>query len=216
VRSEETKNPKLPNTADSPHSPLPTPHSVFWNVPNILTLSRLPLAVVLFVCISHEAWLAALVVFGIAALTDWIDGWWARRFNQQSAFGRVFDPLTDKVLLGGAFIFLVPERESGMKAWMATVIICRELLITGVRGYVESLGKKFGADWFGKLKTVLQCVSLAVILAVLSVRSQSWAENHLDLLEALQFALLYAMLAATVGSGIQYCWRAAWLLREVK
>jgi len=216
VRSEETKDPKLPDTADSPHSSLRTPHSDFWNVPNILTLSRLPLAVVLFVCISHEAWFAALVVFGVAALTDWIDGWWARRFNQQSAFGRVFDPLTDKVLLGGAFIFLIPVEQSGMKAWMVTVIICRELLVTGIRGYVESLGKKFGADWFGKLKTVLQCVSLAVILAVLSVRSQSWAENHLDLLETLQLALLYAMLAATVGSGIQYCCRALLLLREAK
>jgi CDP-diacylglycerol--glycerol-3-phosphate 3-phosphatidyltransferase len=217
VRSEETKGPRpRDDTVDSPHPTVLTSHSSFWNVPNILTLSRLPLAVVLFVCISYKAWFAALVVFGIAALTDWIDGWWARRFDQQSTFGRVFDPLTDKILLGGAFIFLVPVRESGMKAWMATVVICRELLITGVRGYVESLGKKFGADWFGKLKTVLQCVSLAVILAVQSVRGQSWAENHLDLLEALQFALLYAMLAATVGSGVQYCWRAVWLLREVK
>jgi CDP-diacylglycerol---glycerol-3-phosphate 3-phosphatidyltransferase len=213
VRSEETKDPRMRD--DPPHSS-PLTHSSFWNVPNVLTLSRLPLAVVLFVCISYEAWFAALVIFGIAALTDWIDGWWARRFNQQSAFGRVFDPLTDKILLGGAFIFLIPVPEAGMKAWMATVIICRELLITGVRGYVESLGKKFGADWFGKLKTVLQCVSLAVILGVLSVRGQSWAENHLALLEALQFALLYAMLAATVGSGVQYCWRAVWLLREVK
>jgi CDP-diacylglycerol---glycerol-3-phosphate 3-phosphatidyltransferase len=204
-----------PTSPDPQHSAL-SPQSPFWNVPNILTLSRLPLAAALFICISYEAWFAALVVFGIAALTDWIDGWWARRFNQQSTFGRVFDPLTDKILLGGAFIFLVPVRESEMKAWMATVVICRELLITGVRGYVESLGKKFGADWFGKLKTVLQCISLAVILGVLSVRGQSWAESHLDLLKALQFALLYAMLAATVGSGVQYCWRAVWLLREVK
>jgi CDP-diacylglycerol---glycerol-3-phosphate 3-phosphatidyltransferase len=196
VRSEETES-----------------HSNFWNVPNILTLSRLPLAVVLFVCISYEAWFAALVVFGIAALTDALDGWWARRFNQQSAFGRVFDPLTDKVLLGGAFIFLIPVEQSGMKAWMVTVIICRELLVTGIRGYVESLGKKFGADWFGKLKTVLQCVALAAILAVLWVRDFSWAQEHLGLMEWLQFGLLYAMLAATVGSGLQYCWRAVRLLR---
>lgn len=197
-------------------SALRAPSSEFWNVPNVLTLSRLPLAVVLFVCISCEWWLAGLVVFGVAALTDWVDGWWARHFGQLSAFGRVFDPLTDKVLLGGAFIFLVPVKESGMAAWMATVVICREMLITGVRGYVESLGQKFGADWFGKLKTLLQCAALVVILFVLGVRDQPWAREQSGLLTALQYGLLYAMLAATVGSGVQYCLRAATLLRDVR
>jgi CDP-diacylglycerol--glycerol-3-phosphate 3-phosphatidyltransferase len=188
--------------------------TTIWNVPNILTLSRLPLSVVLFACIAVEAWIAALLVFGVAALTDWVDGWWARRHCQTSAFGRVFDPLTDKVLLGGAFIFLIPVTGAGMEPWMVTLIICRELLITGIRGYVESLGKKFGADWFGKLKTTLQCVALAVILFALAVREYEWSTTYLRLVQALQFTLIYAMLAATLGSGLQYCWRAALLLRR--
>lgn len=179
-----------------------------WTVPNLLTLSRLPLAAVLYVFIELRLWPAAFGVFLVAALTDAIDGWWARRFHQQSAFGRVFDPLTDKILLGGAFIFLVPVPESGMRAWMAAVVIAREMLITGVRGYVESLGHKFGADWLGKLKTVLQCVWLGAVLAFLNLRDREWAEGLVGPVEWIHLILLYAMLVATVASGVQYCWKA--------
>jgi len=184
-----------------------------WNVPNVLTLSRLPLSALLFVCISYEWWLAALVTFGVASLTDWIDGWWARKFNQLSAFGRTFDPLIDKVLVGGAFIFLIPVKEAGLTPWMVTVVISRELLITGIRGYVEALGKKFGADWFGKLKMILQCVALIAILLVLTLRGQSWAAEWIGPLEIVQLAIIWIMLAATIGSGLQYCFKAAKLVR---
>jgi len=183
-----------------------------WNVPNVLTMSRLPLSVLLFACISSEWWPAALLTFGVASLTDWIDGWWARKFDQMSAFGRTFDPLIDKVLVAGAFIYLMPVRNAGLAPWMVTVVIGRELLITGIRGYVESLGKKFGADWFGKLKMILQCVVLLVILVVMSLRGQAWAEQAIGLLQSVQMIVIYAMLAATIGSGVQYCWKAAKLV----
>ena len=111
----------------------------------------------------------------------------AASFNQMSAFGRVFDPLTDKILIGGAFIFLVAVPESAMQAWMVAVVIGRELLITGVRGYVESLGKKFGADWFGKLKTILQCSWLLAVLLYLSIREQSWAEALVGPVEMIHY-----------------------------
>ncbi len=186
----------------------------FWNVPNVLTLSRVPLTAGLCVAIEFHAWLVGFAVFFVAALTDWIDGWYARRFNQLSVFGRVFDPLTDKVLLGGAFIFLVAVPESGMKAWMAAAVIARELLVTGIRGYVESLGKKFGADWFGKLKTILQCVWLGAVLIYLAVRELSLAASAIEAFEWLHWALLYAMLAATILSGLQYCWKAVRLVGE--
>jgi CDP-diacylglycerol--glycerol-3-phosphate 3-phosphatidyltransferase len=185
-----------------------------WNVPNLLTLSRLPLSAVLFVCISAEAWFACVVVFLIASLTDALDGWWARKFNQFTAFGRVFDPLIDKIMVGGAFIYLIQVPASGLLPWMVTVVIGRELLITGVRGYVESLGKKFGADWFGKLKMILQCVTLGAIFAILWVRPMAWARDYLGTLDLIQMGLIYAMLAATIGSGVQYCWRAAKLLQS--
>ncbi len=187
--------------------------SALWNVPNILSLSRVPLAAVLCVCIEYRWWLPALVVFGVAALTDWLDGWWARKFNQMSAVGRALDPLTDKVLIGSAFIFLIPVLEAGIAPWMVAVVISRELLVTGIRGIVESLGKKFGADWFGKLKTVLQCVVLVALLLLLTCRQQEWLPDANFLLLRLYQGLLWAMLVATVGSGLQYLVKAWRVLR---
>jgi CDP-diacylglycerol--glycerol-3-phosphate 3-phosphatidyltransferase len=185
-----------------------------WNVPNLLTLSRLPLSALLFACISNEAWFLALIVFLIASITDALDGWWARRFNQFTAFGRVFDPLIDKIMVGGAFIYLLQIPPAGLLPWMVTVVIGRELLITGVRGYVESLGKKFGADWFGKLKMILQCITLGAIFFILWIKAFPWATPYAELLDVVQMGLIYLMLFATVGSGVQYCWRAGKLLRE--
>ena len=184
------------------------------NVPNGLTISRVPLTILICTFIEFRLWPAALALFVVAAVTDMIDGWWARRFGQLSTFGRVFDPLTDKILIGGAFIFLIPVEHSAMRPWMAAVVIGRELLITGVRGYVESLGKKFGADWFGKLKTILQCAWLLAVLFYLAIRDQAWSESLEGPAEMLHFGLLYAMLAATILSGLQYCWKAVVLLYE--
>lgn len=182
----------------------------FWNVPNLLSLSRLPLTVALCACIDAAAWPAALAVFVVAALTDWLDGWWARRFDRGSPLGRSLDPLTDKVLTGAAFIFLIPVREAGIAPWMVAVVICRELLVTGLRGMVEATGRKFGADWFGKLKTVLQC---ATLIGALLLQSLGDANPLAESLKPAQRVLLYAMLAATVGSMVQYAVKAARLLR---
>jgi CDP-diacylglycerol--glycerol-3-phosphate 3-phosphatidyltransferase len=197
----------------TPPDTVAAPASSVWSVPNLLTLSRLPLSVLLFACIEFQAWVAALATFAVAAVTDSVDGWWARRFNQTSVFGRVFDPLTDKVLIGGAFIFLIAVPDSRMRPWMAAAVIGRELLVTGIRGYVESLGKKFGADWFGKLKTVLQSAWLLAVLAYLSAVNLDWPADRTAVLEGVHLGLLYAMLAATVGSGLQYAWKAVRILR---
>jgi CDP-diacylglycerol--glycerol-3-phosphate 3-phosphatidyltransferase len=180
------------------------------NIPNLLSLSRLPLTVVLCACIAAAAWPAALAVFVAAALTDWLDGWWARRFNQGTPLGRSLDPLTDKVLIGAAFIFLIPVPEAGIAPWMVAVVICRELLVTGLRGMVEATGQKFGADWFGKLKTVLQC---ATLIGALLLQSLGEANPLAEFLKPAHRVLLYAMLAATVGSMVQYAVKAARLLR---
>lgn len=174
-----------------------------WSIPNLLSLSRLPLAVALCIAVSQEWWLVSLVTFTIAALTDWLDGWWARRFNQLSLIGRNLDPLTDKILIGSAFIFLQDARV-GVDAWMVAVIIGRELLVTGIRGIVEATGAKFGADWFGKLKTVLQCVALFTIFF-----EQTF---HLEAMHNLSMVLLYASIAATIGSGVQYLVKAAHMM----
>lgn len=188
----------------------PSPNSL-WTVPNLLSLSRVPLAVVLFVCISYRLWPAGLVTFGVAALTDWLDGWWARRFGPLSAVGRNLDPLTDKVLICGAFIYLMAAPGTGVQPWMVTVVVGREVLITGLRGIVEATGAKFGADWFGKLKTVLQCATVLGVLLVQWVRDA--AAEVPPGLEIGAAAVLYAAVAATVASGVQYLVKAARVLR---
>lgn len=190
----------------------PTPDRLF-TIPNLLTLSRLPLAVIMFVCISHGWWLAAVLVFGTAALTDWLDGFLARRLNQLSALGRSLDPLIDKVLTGGAFIFLMPVPEAELAPWMVTTVIGRELLITGLRGIIEAQGVKFGADQLGKLKMILQCVVLVAIPTVLWLRGLELAVGIMTGLHVTQIVLIYIMLAATILSGVQYIVKAARLWR---
>ena len=193
--------------------PLPSSRSPLWNIPNLLSLSRLPLAVGLFVCISHNTWLIGFLLFLVATFTDWLDGWWARRYGPVTDIGRNLDPLTDKVLIGGTFIYLIPVPEAGILPWMVTVIICRELLITGLRGIVEATGVRFGADWFGKLKTGLQCAAIIGVLLLQTCRHNNWLSDTLPSLEVIQHLLLYAMLLATVGSGVQYCVKAARVLK---
>ncbi|MDY3552264.1 CDP-alcohol phosphatidyltransferase family protein [Gemmata sp. JC717] len=183
------------------------------NVPNVLSLSRVPLAAVLFACIVHELWLPGLLVFLAATATDWADGWWARRYGPLTRVGRSLDPLTDKILVCGTFIYLIPVPGAGIDPWMVTVVVCRELLVTGLRGMVEATGKKFGADWFGKLKMALQCAVLAGVLLIAWLRTVDGATGALGVLTPVQVALLWLTLVATMGSGAQYLVKAARLLK---
>jgi len=191
----------------------PAPAEPLLNIPNLLSFARIPLAVVLFACVVYELWLAGLVVFLVATATDWLDGWWARRYGPLTLVGRNLDPLCDKVLVCGAFIYLIPVPGAGVLPWMVTVVVCRELLVTGLRGIVEAAGKKFGADWFGKLKMALQCAVLIGVLLIEWLRTLPDTADALRLLEPVQLVLLWLMLVATVGSGLQYVVKAVKLLR---
>jgi len=188
------------------------PRESLVNIPNLLSAARIPLAIGLFACIVYSCWLAGLVIFLVATATDWLDGWWARRYGPLTIVGRNLDPLADKVLVCGAFIYLIPVADAGIDPWMTTVIVCRELIVTGIRGIVEATGQKFGADWFGKLKMGLQCAVLIGILWIEWWRSAGLSQGLLDVLMPIQVVLLYAMLAATVGSGLQYLVKAARML----
>jgi CDP-diacylglycerol--glycerol-3-phosphate 3-phosphatidyltransferase len=192
----------------TPNSPNP-----LLNVPNLLSFARIPLAVVLFICITHQAWLVGLIVFVIACITDWLDGWWARAYGPLTLVGRNLDPLADKILVCGAFIYLIPVQDAGITEWMVVVVVSRELLVTGIRGMVEATGQKFGADWFGKLKMGLQCAVLIGVFWIQWWRIAGLNQIVLDILERVQLVLLWAMLAATVGSGVQYVVKAAKMLR---
>lgn len=195
-------------SSSAPASPEPLLH-----IPNLLSFARIPLAVVLFACIVYEWWLAGLLVFLVACATDWLDGWWARKYGPLTLVGRNLDPLADKVLVCGAFIYLIPVTAAGVLPWMVTVVVCRELLVTGIRGMVEAAGKKFGADWFGKLKMGLQCAVLIGVFLIRWLHTLPNTSEVLSLLEPVQMVLLWAMLVATVGSGVQYVVKAAKLLQ---
>ena len=197
----------------SPPDSALTPHHSLVNVPNLLSLARIPLAVVVFVCITRQAWLVALVAFVLACVTDWLDGWWARKYGPLTLVGRNLDPLADKILVCGAFVYLILVPTAGIDPWMVVVVVVRELLVTGIRGMVEATGKKFGADWFGKLKMGLQCAVLIGVFLIEWCRAGGFAPSAREALEWVQLVLLWAMLAATVGSGAQYVVKAARLLK---
>ena len=189
----------------------PVPTSSLLNLPNSLTLSRLLLAAVMCGCIHAQLWLASLLVFILAILTDWLDGFFARKFGTSTAFGRCFDPLVDKVLVCSALVFLLPHPESGLAAWMVALILARELLITGLRGVVEQAGVSFGADYLGKLKMVTQSGYLLAVLLHLTLAVQTPDQTG-DVLQTLASILLVATIVATVVSGMQYFLRAAPIL----
>jgi len=179
-----------------------------FNLPNQLTAARFVLGIVLFALIEQGLWVSGIVVFALAAITDWLDGYLSRKQGLVSTLGRNLDPLVDKVVICGAYIFLLPVAGAGLVPWMVTLVVGRELIITGLRSFMEHSGASFGADWLGKIKMVLQCATLFAIFLFLAYR-----ENPAVVLVWLRDGFIYAMLVATALSGIQYIWRAFQLLK---
>jgi len=180
-----------------------------WTVPNVLSAVRLLISVACFVAIERSAWGWALGLFLTAALTDWVDGWWARRFGQISRLGRIFDPLVDKVLVCGAAI-LVADPAGPLLPWMAVVIVVRELVVTAVRAEMEAAGADFSAGWSGKLKMVLQCAAVALVLA-----ARGWPDVTAGPIPLATVAgwTAWAAVLATAWSGLEYLWAARTLVR---
>jgi CDP-diacylglycerol--glycerol-3-phosphate 3-phosphatidyltransferase len=170
----------------------------FWNVPNTLTMSRLVLAVGVFALIAYGQYLPALAVFGVASLTDALDGYFARLLNQDTPLGRQLDPLVDKVIVSGAYIYLLSIPKTGVQPWMVTTIVVREMLIQGLRSHLEGQGEAFGAKMAGKLKTLVQCISISAILLSLAVQpsNYSWI--------LARDAVTWLAVALTVYSGLGY------------
>ena len=162
------------------------------NWPNLLTVVRILLVPVLVVALlgsAHEGDVFAAIVFAVASLTDFVDGYLARSRNSITTFGKLMDPLADKLLIVAALISLVSLHR--LAAWVAMVIIARELAVTVLRMGATQAGVIMPASTFGKLKT---CVQIAAILAVIAVRGHSpWLD-----------ALVYAAVAITVASGLDY------------
>lgn len=198
-------------TAHKPYGPLDVNA---LNLPNCITVSRLVLSFVLFAMISYGGlWIWSAVVFAIAAATDAVDGYLASRYGMVTTLGRILDPFVDKIIVCGAFIFLLAANnhsaglESGIGPWMTLVVIGREMFITGLRSILEQQGKDFSASLSGKIKMVVQCFAVeASLLSLSPTFSSVW-------LNACRDVLLWLAVLFTLVSGVLYVRRAAQLLR---
>ena len=170
------------------------------NVPNALSVLRLLAAVGVGLLIEFHWYMTALVTFILAASTDFVDGWWARRFNQVTKLGRILDPFVDKIIIAAALIALVGIPGSRVPAWMVTIIIGRELLVTSLRAMVEGRGGDFSALWLGKLKMGVQCAAIVASLLLLWSRGGGYEAG----LYWTTILLLWLALAITSGSGWEY------------
>ncbi len=205
-------------------------------LPNILTGLRLVIAVAFFVLLgvwtypttmlvvkpAHPVlpYLVAAALFGLAALTDAVDGPLARRWNVVSKFGRVMDPFADKILVLGAFVMLAgpnfsydfegPKslQVSGILPWMVVVVLSRELLVTTIRAMLEGEGKDFSASFSGKAKMIVQASAIPVILILLgitSVQQGSWGRIAIDV-------IAWTTVLVTAASGVPYITRGMRML----
>ncbi len=170
----------------------------FWNVPNSLTVARLALSVAVFLLISAGAYAWALGVFILAAITDALDGYFARLLNQGTPLGRQLDPLVDKVIVCGTYIYLIAIPGTGIWPGMVAIIVIRELLIQGLRSHLEGKGHDFSAKMVGKLKTVFQCLSISAVLLALSLTSPPPS------LILLRDILTWTAVLLTLWSGLSY------------
>ena len=207
-------------------------------LPNQLTLLRLVLAAVFFLVLNQYrydtgrgdtgSWglYLAVAVFIVAALTDALDGYLARRWKAESTFGRIMDPFCDKVLIIGAFIYLAGPRfvdpdavvrgdfftmSTGVYPWMVVVILARELLVTGIRGELEGVGTAFASNWWGKAKMILQSIAIPIVLIIVQLDP---AADGREWLRWPRDVLVYATVLATLLSGIPYITRCAAVLRD--
>ena len=173
------------------------------------------MAVVLFVLIEANGWWkTATVLFLVAAATDFLDGYIARRYGLVTPLGRILDPFADKIIICGSFVFLLSDggtdAKSGVTAWIVVVILAREMFVTSLRGFLEQRGQDFSAAFSGKLKMALQCA--AVPLCLLSMDT-AIRQRYEDLV-LIRDITLWAAVAVTVFSGVEYSIRATKILRR--
>src|SRR5437588_2980098 len=182
------------------------------NWANRITLSRL-LLTVLFVIALNSSWpygrTTAVVMFLIAGLTDFVDGEIARRYGLITNFGKLMDPLVDKIMVAAAFISLVPLK--AVPAWAATAVVARDFLITGLRLMASTKGRILPSESLGKQKTSWQIVTIIFFLALLSIaelhRANEMPTWWLRTWDQAGPVLVWITVALTIYSGFLYAWR---------
>jgi CDP-diacylglycerol---glycerol-3-phosphate 3-phosphatidyltransferase len=215
---------------------------MFRHVPNALTTLRLLLAVVFFGMLSWYQYEGrgdptflniAFAVYVVALFTDFLDGYLARKWHVEGAFGRLLDPFVDKILVLGSFIFfagknfIIPESTgpaqamvvktiTGVTPVMVIILLGRELLVTSLRGMAESAGMNFGAAFSGKLKMVFQSIAILVILAYVNYRGWLLHYGWDFSATVIRDAFIYVTLLITIFSGLLYVQRGIALYRAAE
>ena len=188
------------------------------NFPNQVTTVRLALSIVLFVLLHFHWYWAGFWLFILAAGTDWLDGFWARRYGQITILGRMLDPFVDKVIICGTYIFLAADPNSGLAAWMAVLVLGRELLVTALRAFFEQQGADFSAAISGKLKFILQCFAVCSSLYWLSTQPAhppvAFGKDA-DWVQCTVVVAVWSMIAITIYSGYAYVLAAIKLIRRL-
>lgn len=167
------------------------------NTPNMLTLLRVIMVPIFMWAILSGFYVVAIAVFVIASLTDQLDGYLARKNNQVTTFGKLMDPLADKILTISALVCLMGIGADFVNAWVVMIIIARELVVTGIRQLAMGENKVIAASNWGKAKTVSQMVALIAVMVDL-VLPLRWGDF------ALTFVLVMVAVVLTVYSGIDY------------
>jgi CDP-diacylglycerol--glycerol-3-phosphate 3-phosphatidyltransferase len=185
------------------------------NLPNKLTLSRVALVPVFVTLMSFQhaaCYIGAYLVFIAATLTDYYDGKIARERNLVTNFGKLFDPVADKILITAAFLMLMKIDVLYVPAWTIVIIIGREFLVTGARSLAASDGVVIAANVFGKLKTILQMTYVFVFLfLVIAERAvvewfPLWSDAFLRLLRHSSFWAIIVVALFTAYSGVQFAY----------
>lgn len=183
------------------------------NLPNRLTLARLvlvPVFVVLMTTDNTVALLAAYLTFVAASITDYLDGKIARSRNLITSFGKLMDPLADKILTAAAFIMLMAIPELRIPAWTLVAIFAREFLVTGARSLAASEGTVIAANWWGKMKTIFQiayvCTFFFLYIAARLLREldYDWADTVMDYVGLGSLVAIIMLAIYTAVSGVQF------------
>jgi len=195
------------------------------NLPNKITIGRFLASMVIFILLvfmdyqGDPGWifpLIAMLLFILVVSTDALDGYYARKLNQTSDFGRIADPVVDKIMICGTFILLSATNwgRGLLPAWLVLLIVAREFLVTGIRGYIESRGIQFGANWAGKIKMISQSVAIPSVFLYQVIRGgfpdTAWAVSGAFNLSRV---IIWISLLLTLYSGYIYVSKAAEILK---
>ena len=173
------------------------------SLPNVLTYGRISAVPALVACLYFlkgdiGRW-SAFTLFALAAITDWLDGYLARAWEQHSTLGAMLDPIADKLLVGAALLMLVHDNTiNGVSIWAAVIILCREILVSGLREFLAELNVKVRVSTLAKWKTAVQLIALAVLLAGPA------AARYFPVAEMLGIVLLWIAAILTLWTGYDY------------